>query len=638
MRVLAGALVTLAAVLGSWSAVPAMVFREAPALEDRVTAGVLPPVESRLPEEPYVDPMDRPWQSIGRHGGSLRILMSGTRDLRQMTVYGYARLVGYNSDLELLPDILAEVEVEEGRIFTFRLRKGHKWSDGQPFTTEDFRYWWEDVANSEDLSPVGVPIALLVEGEPPVFEVLDETRVRYTWTNRNPNLLHELAGARPLYLYGPAHYLKQFHGRYADPEELARMVEDRGQRNWAALHTRMGNLYKNNNPDLPTLQPWVNTTAPPSERFVFERNSYFHRVDPMGRRLAYLDQVIVYIAGSSIIPAKVGTGASDLQARYLRFDNYTFLKASEKRQDYRVYLWKTARGARVALYPNLNIKDEAYRRLFRDVRFRRALSLAIDRHEVNQVVFFGLAIEGNNTLLPKSPLYRESYRRAWADFDLGQANALLDELGLGERDDRGVRLLPDGRPLEIIIESAGESTEETDVLELIRDSWADAGIKLHTKPSQREVFRNRIFSGDTQMAIWTGLENALPNADMSPIELAPAKQEYLQWPKWGQYVQTKGRAGEAPALPEAQELMTLFRAWERATERAERERIWHRMLEIHADQAFSIGVVAGVPQPVVIARSLRNLPEEGLYNWDPGAFFGIYHPDSLWFDNNGAVN
>ncbi len=114
MRVLAGALVTLAAVLGSWSAAPAMVFREAPALEDRVTAGVLPPVESRLPEEPYVDPMDRPWQSIGRHGGSLRILMSGTRDLRQMTVYGYARLVGYNSDLELLPDILAEVKVRRG--------------------------------------------------------------------------------------------------------------------------------------------------------------------------------------------------------------------------------------------------------------------------------------------------------------------------------------------------------------------------------------------------------------------------------------------------------------------------------------------------------------------------------------------
>jgi peptide/nickel transport system substrate-binding protein len=353
------------------------------------------------------------------------------------------------------------------------------------------------------------------------------------------------------------------------------MVAEKELRNWAALHNRLDNAYKNTNPDLPSLQPWVNTTKPPSERFVFERNPYFHRVDPEGRQLPYIDQAIVYIAGSSIIPAKVGAGASDLQARYLRFDNYTFLKAAEQRQNQQVNLWRTARGARIALFPNLNVNDEVYRTLFRDVRFRRALSLAINRHEINQVVFFalfrdvrfrralslainrheinqvvffGLAIEGNNTVLPGCPLYREEYRSAWSQFDLDQANALLDEIGLSERDDRGVRLLADGRSMEIIVESAGESTEETDVLELIRDSWSEIGIKLHTRPSQREMFRNRIFSGETQMAIWTGLENALPNADMSPIELAPAKQEYLQWPKWGQYVQTKGKAGEPPQL------------------------------------------------------------------------------------------
>jgi peptide/nickel transport system substrate-binding protein len=451
-------------------------------------------------------------------------------------------------------------------------------------------------------------------------------------------IVNELAGASPLYLYKPAHYLKQFHTRYADPTALEAMVAEKEVRNWAALHSRVSNAYKNNNPALPTLQPWVNTTKPPSERFVFKRNPYFHRVDPEGRQLPYIDEVVVYIAGSSIIPAKVGAGASDLQARYIRFDNYTFLKATEERENQKVRLWTTARGARIALYPNLNVNDDAYRMLFRDARFRRALSLAIHRHEINQVVFFGLAIEGNNTVLPNCPLFRKEYQVAWTEFDPDRANALLDEIGISERDDRGIRLLPDGRPLEIIVESAGESTEETDVLELIADSWADVGIKLHTRPSQREVFRNRIFAGDTQMSIWTGLENALPNPDMSPVELAPMKQDYLQWPKWGQYVQTKGRSGEPIDMPEAQELSELYYAWERATERTEREKIWHRMLQIHADQIFSLGVVAGVPQPVVINALLRNLPEIGLYNWDPGAFFGIYHPDSLWFDADGVVN
>jgi len=622
----------LAIVVGSPSALAG--FQESPTLATRVAAGELPLVNERLPEVPFLDTMDKAWQSVGKYGGTLRLLMGGSRDLRQMTVYGYARLVGYNSELKLIPDILEKFEVEEQRIFTFHLRHGHRWSDGAPFTTEDFRYWWEDVANNEELSPTGPPIALIIDGEAPRFEVLDETRVRYSWSKPNPNLLHALARAQPLYLYKPAHYLKQFHQRYADPVDLAGMAKERGLRGWAALHNRLGNLYQNQNPALPTLQPWVNTTTPPSERFVFERNPFFHRVDPQGRQLPYIDQVFVYMAGSSIIPAKVGAGASDLQARYLRFDNYTFLKATEEREKQKVRLWRTARGARIALYPNLNITDEVYRALFRDVRFRRALSLAINRDEINQAIFFGLAIEGNNTVLPDSPLYREDYRHAWTQFDLDRANALLDEIGLSERDRRGVRLLPDGRPVDLIVESAGESTEETDVLELIRDSWSKIGIKLHTKPLQREVFRNRIFAGRTQMAIWTGLENALPNVDMSPVELAPMKQHHLQWPKWGQYVQTKGLSGEPVDVPEAAELLDLYHAWERATGHTEREEIWHRMLQIHSDQVFTLGVIAGVPQPVVFKESLRNLPEEGLYNWDPGAFFGIYHLDSLWFETN----
>ena len=194
---------------------------EAPMLAEQVAAGTLPPVEARVPETPFVDPMVHDWQSPGRYGGTLRLLMGGSRDLRQMTVYGYARLVGYNADLELVPDILESVEIEEGRIFTLQLRRGHKWSDGHPFTAEDFRYWWEDVANNEELSPTGPPFALLIDGEAPTVEVLDETRVRYSWSRPNPNFLHDLAGAKPLYLYMPAHYLKQFHIYHADADELA---------------------------------------------------------------------------------------------------------------------------------------------------------------------------------------------------------------------------------------------------------------------------------------------------------------------------------------------------------------------------------------------------------------------------------
>ncbi len=204
-------------------------------------------------------------------------------------------------------------------------------------------------------------------------------------------------------------------------------------------------------------------------------------------------------------------------------------------------------------------------------------------------------------------------------------------MGLTKRNARGIRLLPDGRLMEIIVDTAGESTEETDVLELIRESWEDVGVKLFTKPSQREIFRNRVFAGDSIMSVWSGLDNGIPSADMAPLELAPTSQVHLQWPKWGQYYETNAEVGESPDLPEAIELMRLMEVWNNATERDERARIWREMLAIHADQVFTIGTVSGVLQPVVVSNRLRNVPVEGIYNWDPGAFFGLYHPDTFWF-------
>src|SRR5262249_50202224 len=157
-----------------------------------------------------------------------------------------------------------------------------------------------------------------------------------------------------------------------------------------------------------------------------------------GHQLPYLDRVVYSIASSKIIPAKTGAGESDLQARYLSFDDYTFLKAGEATSGYKVLLWRAGPGSQLALYPNLNVDDPVWRGLVRDVRFRRALSLAIDRHEINQVIYFGLALEGQNTVLPESPLYRPEYRAASAGYDIDEANRLLDLVGL-KRGSDGIR-------------------------------------------------------------------------------------------------------------------------------------------------------------------------------------------------------
>ncbi len=604
---------------------------EPPILAKDVELGKLPPISQRLPKAPFIMSKIHEGWTEGRYGGSLNMLMSRSKDVRLMVVYGYARLIGYTPDYQLKADILAKYTVEEGRRFTLHLRPGHRWSDGHPFTADDFRYYWEGVANNPELSPLGPPKRLLVNGKKPIFEVVDETTIRYTWDAPNPDFLPALAGARPLYLYRPAHYLRPLHKRYADPEKLRKKVKKSGRRNWAALHNKRDDQYRFNNPKLPTLQPWVATTRPPAQRFVFHRNPYYHRIDKNGRQLPYIDQTIVNIAAAQIIPGKTGAGESDLQARYLKFSDYTFLKKGEKLDRYKVRLWRSAKGSHFALFPNLNVNDKVWRKLFRNAQFRRALSLAINRREINQVVYFGLTHEGNNTVLPESPLYKPAYRKRWASFDLKKANALLDGLGLTKRNDNGFRLLPDGRPMEIVVETPGEDTEQTDVLELIHDTWRKIGIKLYNRPSQREIFRNRVFAGETLISVWSGHENGLPTADISPQELAPTSQQQLQWPKWGQYFQSGGSVGEPPAIPEAKRLMSLYQDWRNTSDTKKREQIWHDMLAIHADQVFSIGVVAGVPQPVITNKRLRNVPKDAVYNWNPGAHFGITHPDSFWF-------
>ncbi len=609
-------------------AAPPAVYQGSPYLAERVKAGKLPPVALRLPKQPSLARIAENGGEIGRFGGTWRMLIYRPKDVRMMKIYGYARLIGYNREYQFVPDILRAFDVREARVFTFTLREGHKWSDGAPFTTDDFRYYWEEVLHNRKLFPGGVPNALLVNGKPPKFEVLGKTRVRYSWEAPNPYFLSALARPLPFTIFLPSHYLKQFHGKFANPVELALQVRKFKKPNWATLHHSRDDF---RNPDLPTLQPWINTTPVPAKRFVGVRNPYYHRVDQRGNQLPYIDTLHVTLSNHRLIAAQTGSGVADLQARGLSFNDFSFLKAGEKKHNYSVRLWRRALGAQVALYPNLTINDPVWRKLFRDVRFRRALSVAINRQEINQVLFYGMASPGNNSVIEGSPLYRPEYRRAWAQFDLPLANRLLDEVGVRRREKSGLRYLPDGRPLEIIVETAGENSLHSDILELIRESWLQAGIKLFTKPSQREVFRRRVYTGETQIAVWGGLVNGIASAESNPWELAPIARISYQWPKWGEFYETKGKAGEPVDIPEAKALLVEYRNWLKASNRSQREQAWHNMLRINSEQVFSLGLIAGVYQPVVVSNDLVNIPIEGIYNWDPGSYFGIYRPDTFWF-------
>lgn len=599
-------------------------------LQPLLTAKSIPELAQRLPNKPRVVNVAAMGRQPGQYGGVVRTLIGSQKDIRLMTINGYARLVGYDEKLGVQPDVLESFETVEDRIFTFKIREGHKWSDGSLLTSEDFRYCFEDVLLNEDLSSGGLSTALLVDGNAPVFEILDPLTVRYSWDAPNPDFLPSLAAAQSLSIVLPAAYMKQFHKKYQDPQRLAGLMKQYKAKKWTALHIRMARQYRPENPDLPTLDPWRNTTWPPAEQFVFERNPFFHRVDENGLQLPYIDQFVLNVSSSSIIPAKTGSGESDLQSVGVGFADYTYLKDAEKRYPVKVNLWKRIQGSRLALLPNLNTADAAWRKLLQDVRMRRALSLAINRKEINKAVFYGLGTESADTVLPESPLYQPGFAAAWATHDPAQANMLLDQVGLQQRGDDGIRLLPDGRTAQIVVETAGESTEETDVLELITDHWREVGIALFIRTSQRDVFRSRALGGQIMMSMWNGIDNGVPTADMNPSQIAPTADDQLQWPLWGAHYISHGQVGEPPDLPEAAELVKLVKQWRHSAEMSDRTNIWTSMLALYTDQVFSIGLVNATLQPVLSTSRLRNIPESGLYGFDPTCYFGVYMPDTFW--------
>jgi peptide/nickel transport system substrate-binding protein len=607
-------------------------YYEAPMLADLVKDGKLPPVSERLPKVPLVADLKGRGREVGRYGGDLRSLVSKARDLRLMTVNTYTRLVGYDEKLTLRPDLLEDVEVANGgRTFLLTLREGHRWSDGEAFTSEDFRFYFEDVANNKELNPAGADTMFFVNGALPKFEVVDGRRVRYSWDSPNPLFLPSLARPRPLFIYAPAHYLKAFHIRYAKKDKLAELAAQAKVRSWAALFNRLNDPYDNGNPEMPSLNAWKVMTKAPAMRYVFERNAYFHRVDPEGHQLPYVDRWLVDLATASLFAPKANAGEIDLLARGLQMSDAPVLKEGEKGHGYRTLLWPVARGSAYALYPNLNTEDPVWRALNRDQRYRVALSVAIDRRIINNAMMLGLGLEGNNTVMPESPLNDEANRTVNATFNPDLANSLLDGIGLTQRSGEGVRLLSDGRELEIVVEVAGDSLDIIDTLQLITEFWRDIGVKLFIKPQEPGVLRNRSFAGRTVMVAGPGLDNAVPTAEMPPYELAPVLSENYAWPIWGEYEETRGKRGQAVDLPEAKQLLELYHEWLATSDETVQTRIWKDMLAINAKNVFSIGTVSRELQPVVVSTRLRNVPEKALFAFEPTSYFGVYRMEEFFF-------
>jgi len=592
--------------VGEWPAERGRNFREAPMLHARVVAGELPPVALRLPENPLVI---HPPERIGPYGGTWKRLATSAVDVGIVFWrVSCERLVQWGPmGRKILPNLASSWQVDdESRTFTFRLRRGVRWSDGHPFTADDIIFWYRDVLLNPHLTPVIHP-QFRRGGQVVRVRKLDDYAVQFSFKEPHVLFLQMMASSRAGGEYNPAiypaHYLKQFHPKYVPAEVLDAKVKAAGFSFWYQLfRDRRGTR----NVDLPRLSAWVVARPPPAQPAILERNPYYWKVDTRGNQLPYIDRIAVQILAPETLTLRAISGDIGMQGRHLDFSNYPLFMENRRRGGYRVLRWINSKGTRYILAPNLNHKDPVLRRIMADRRFRIALSVAINREELNEVVFFGIGTPRQAAPPPFSPFYSPEYAEAFTKYDPEMANRLLDEMGLDRRNGAGVRLRPDGKPLVLRIEMSTAFAANAKLYQLVADHWSAVGVKTELKLLARQLWNQRHYALIHDVAAFEGASDLNPLLD--PRWLFPAGEDSYQGISYAYWFKSGGRAGEKPPR-EIRECMEIFRRIESTPDENERMRLFRRLIELNRRNLWIIGTVGDVPAIYVVKNTFRNVPE-----------------------------
>lgn len=575
-------------------------YGESPLLAQLVVKGELDPVEKRLPENPMtLDVVDE----IGQYGGTWRKAWTGPGDKWGVEKTAPEYLLRWSPDgTKLLPNVAESYEVlEDGKIFVFHLRKGLRWSDGAPFTTDDVMFAWENHLLNKEITPK-LPSWWLSDGAMPKVDRIDDYTFRISHSKPHPLFLYTfIVQQKELYL--PKHYLKQFHAEFTPKETLDKLVQKEGVENWVQLYNNRGGQYHFMQAGCPSLRAWYPSELTPS-RFVLERNPYFWKVDPEGNQLPYIDRIVYsYGADAEIIIAKAMSGDIDCQYRHMDLQNYTLFKENEKAGDYRVLLYSKVIAADPAIKLNQTVKDPVLRRLFQDVRFRAALSLAINRQKNLDVAHKGIGEARQASIVSGAPYYSEKWEHAYVEYDPRKAGAFLDELGLKWDADHKFRLRPDGETLTLLLETGYENLADTQLL--VKQDWEAVGVQTLIRNYERSLYEQRLEANDLQIGMWPwGLLNFI----MDPRQLVPTTISEEWSSQYGLWYSSGGTAGVKPSG----DVMKLIELWDKirvSVDEEQRSGLAREIVELHAKNIWVIGAVGEVPGVVIVKNNFRNVPE-----------------------------
>ncbi|KMW56891.1 Oligopeptide ABC transporter, periplasmic oligopeptide-binding protein OppA [Candidatus Rhodobacter oscarellae] len=607
--------------------------QEAPMLAEQVAAGALPPVEERLPENPRVIGVS---EAIGEYGGTWRRAFKGPSDrwgpTKLMEERVLRAVMDADQNISYVPGWVESYEAnEDSTVFTFKLRAGHRWSDGAPVTTRDVQFWYEDVFQNREIMP-SVPALYTAAGEPMIIDIVDELTFTVTFAGSYPLFLTILAKEstgkpgldRPGFIE-PFHYLKNFHPTYADPEALAAVMEENGAQKWTDLWDSKGQIQAWwFNPDMPVLTAWRVATPPPADTVVMERNPYYYAVDAEGNQLPYIDRIEHRLfQDTEAMNLMVVQGEIDLQSRHLNAADFTLFKENEGAGDYEVVTWTKA--STWTIYPNLNTPDETLRGLFDDKRVREALNVAIDRDTINELVFSGLGEARQAGPVSGSPFFDAELEVAGTAYDPDKANALLDEAGLTERDVNGYRLRPDGKRMTVVVQTRHNAL--LSMLELVQADWAEIGVEALVRNLDRTLVTQNVETGDFEMVLDSFDRSSIITAD--PVRFLGRYGYGHNYFKWWSSGGTNGV--EPPADHPIRDVWTAWESAQSASSLEEANGHAQDMVSIFKENLWTIGLIGETPAIYVKANDLSNFPE-GLIDDDALRGIGLAQSAQFYID------
>lgn len=569
----------------------AVKYNEAPMLRTMVAAGELPPVEDRIPEEPRVIEAEE----IGVYGGYY-VSTSYHRD--SPTEFWRQLVIEDPFTGELIPSMIKGWEFnEDDTELTLFLRKGMKWSDGYPFTADDFMFWYESYVLNFDLQPVTYGW-IMRGGEIGLLEKIDDYTIKWTWVEPYGYFLNIIATGRGHYNATPypKHYAKQFHPDYTPMEEIEKIMKEEGCDTWVQLFDlKVGpHSGKRHNKDCPGLHAYVLLNAIDNPIRYYERNPYFWQVDTKGNQLPYIDGVMSPLMGDSeAVFLDFLAGNSDVMAIWYMGGsrNYSLLMENREKGNYRpvpnlLSGYATNMGS---IFFNRTNPDPVIREFFDDIRVRRALSVAINREEINQLVWKGLNVP-SQVAPPEGPPYygEDDYWKSYTQYDPELANKLLDEAGYSERDKEGYRLRPDGKPLELIINSQGDYVLEfVEAAELTNKYWQEVGIKSMHKPLSAVLWTERWKAGEGD--VYVRFFRFRPIADY-PYQFPTNFGHFHASSQWSLWIVTNGEQGIEPPA-EVKRLKEISDTIMGLSDVKEQQALFLESMKIHVDNLLSIGVV-----------------------------------------------